>query len=61
MHLLRKPNIILAVKGEMLKRIPFIVLEQALKGKFEAERQCINTWHNKPNQEGWEIKCDVVI
>jgi len=39
MCLLRKPNIILAVKGKMLKRIAFIVLEQPLKGKFEAERQ----------------------
>lgn len=39
MCLLRKPNVVPAVKGEMLTRIVFVVLDQALKGKFEAERQ----------------------
>ena len=39
MRLLRKPDIVPAVKGEMLTRIAFTVLEQPLKGKFEAERQ----------------------
>lgn len=39
MRLLRKPTVVPAVKGETLTRIVFVVLDQALKGKFETERQ----------------------